>query len=184
MLDWNILKNEFEKLSQNVLEYLQNELQKINSGRINPNMFNHLMIDAYGQKTPLVQLGNVSVVDARQLLIKPYDINMLKTITKALCESEFKVNPQVADNCIRIIFPPLTEESRNDAVKKAKEYYNNALQKIRIIRQTIQSKYKKNPEVSNDDVRYYEDQLNKLTKSINDKLLNIFMDKEKKLLSL
>ena len=184
MLDWNILKNEFTRLSQNVFIYLQNELQKINSGRVNPNMFNHLKVDAYGQETPLIQLANISAVDARQLIIKPYDNNLLKIIVKTIAESEFKVNPIVNDNCIRIIFSPLTEETRNDAVKKAKEYYNTAVQKMRIVRQTIQSKYKKNPAISDDDVRYYEDQLNKLTKSANDELLKIFIAKEKKLLTI
>lgn len=184
MLDWNALKNEFIKSSKNIFVYLQNELQKINSGRVNPNMFNHLKVDAYGQKTSLIQLANVSSVDARQLIIKPYDNGLLKNIAKTLSESEFKVNPQINDNCIRIIFSPLTEEGRNSAVKKAKEYYNEAVQKMRILRQTIQSKYKKDSTISNDDIRYYEDQLNKLTKSANDELFNIFTAKEKKLLTL
>lgn len=184
MIDWNILKAEFERNAQGVYTYLQNEFQKINSGRVNPNMFNQLKVDAYGEKTPLIQLANVQAVDARQLLIRPYDRSLIKEIAKSLSESEFHVNPQVNPDCIRIIFAPLTEETRRESVKKAKEYYNQALQKIRSVRQDVQAKYKRAPDVSPDDVRYFEDQLNKISKEANKKLEEIFTSKEKSLMSL
>lgn len=184
MIDWNVLKAQFDKNAQNVFTYLQNEFQKINSGRVNPNMFNQLKVPAYGEMTPLLQLANVQAVDARQLLIKPYDRSLVKDIAKALAESEYKVNPQVNPDCIRIIFAPLTEETRKEAVKKAKEYYNQAVQKLRSVRQDVQAKYKKAPDVSDDDIRYFEDQLNKVTKEANKKLEDIFANKEKDLMSL
>lgn len=184
MLDWNVLKGIFDKGSQVVVTYLQNEFQKINSGRVNPNMFNQLKVPAYGEMTPLMQLANVQAVDARQLLIKPYDRSLIKDIAKALAESEYHVNPQVNPDCIRIIFAPLTEETRKEAVKKAKEYFNQAMQKLRAVRQEVQAKYKKAPDVSDDDIRYFEDQLNKITKEANKKLEDIFANKEKDLMSL
>ncbi len=184
MLDWNTLKAQFDKGSQQVVTYLQNEFQKINSGRVNPNMFNQLRVEAYGEKTPLMQLANVQAVDARQLLIKPYDRSLIKEVAKALAESEYHVNPQVNPDCIRIIFAPLTEETRKEAVKKAKEYFNQAMQKLRAVRQEVQAKYKKAPDVSDDDIRYFEDQLNKITKEANKKLEDIFANKEKDLMSL
>ncbi|MCQ3907318.1 MAG: ribosome recycling factor [Mycoplasmoidaceae bacterium] len=156
----------------------------MSSGRVNPNMFNQLKVDAYGDKTPLMQLANVQAVDARQLLIKPYDRSLIRDIAKALSESEYRVNPQVNPDCIRIIFAPLTEETRREAVKKAKEYYNQAVQKLRSVRQDVQAKYKKDPSVSDDDIRYFEDQLNKVTKEANKKLEDIFHNKEKDLMSL
>jgi len=183
-MEWNTLKAEFDRNSQSVFTYLQNEFAKINSGRVNPNMFNSLRVDAYGDKMPLMQLANVSAVDARQLMIKPYDRSLIKDIAKALAESEFKVNPQVNPDCIRIIFAPLTEETRREAVKKAKEYYNQAMQKMRAVRQEVQAKYKKAADVSDDDIRYFEDQLNKVTKEANAKLESIFNSKEKDLMSL
>ena len=179
-----MLKAEFDKNSQPVFTYLQNEFAKINSGRVNPNMFNQLKVMAYGELMPLIQLANVSAVDARQLMIKPYDRAIVKDIAKALAESEYKVNPQVNPDCIRIIFAPLTEETRRDSVKRAKEYYNQAVQKLRSVRQDVQSKYKKDPSVSDDDIRYFEDQLNKVTKEANAKLEKMFNDKEKDLMSL
>ncbi len=184
MVEWNILKAEFEKNAQGVYYYLENEFQKINSGRVNPNMFNQLRVDAYGDKLPLLELANVSAVDARQLLIKPYDRSLIRDIAKALAESEYHVNPQVNPDCIRIIFAPLTEETRREAVKKAKEYYNQAVQKLRGVRQDVQAKYKKDPNISDDDIRYCEDQLNKITKEANKKLDDIFKNKEKDLMSL
>ena len=184
MIEWKTLEAEFNQKAQTVYTYLQNEFQKINSGRVNPNMFNQLKVSAYGEMTPLMQLANVQAVDARQLLIKPYDRSLVKEVAKALSESEYRVNPQVNPDCIRIIFAPLTEETRRDAVKKAKEYFNQAMQKLRTVRQEVQSKYKKAPDVSDDDIRYFEDQLNKITKVANKKLEDIFAAKEKDLMSL
>lgn len=184
MLDWKTLNEEFDLGFLEIEEWLQKEFAKINSGRVNPNMFNTLKVQAYGEWTPLIQLANVSAVDARQLLIKPYDRSLIKDIAKALAESEFRVNPQVNPDCIRIIFAPLTEETRREAVKKAKEYFNTAKEKIRSVRQSVQAKYKKSAEVSDDDIRYYEDQLNKVTKTANTKLEEIFARKEKDLMSL
>lgn len=184
MIEWNNLKNEFDKNSQTVLTWLQNEFSKINSGRVNPNMFNQLKVNAYGEWTPLMSLANVQAVDARQLVIKPYDRSLIKDIAKALAESEYRVNPQVNPDCIRIIFAPLTEETRKEAVKKAKEHFNQAMQKVRNVRQDIQAKYKKAADVSDDDIRYFEDQLNKVTKEFNKKLEEVFARKEKDLMSL
>ena len=183
-MEWNMLKAEFDKNSQPVFTYLQNEFAKINSGRVNPNMFNQLKVQAYGEWTPLMQLANVQAQDARTLVIKPYDRSLIKDFAKALSESEYRVNPQVNPDCIRIVFAPLTEETRRDAVKKAKEYYNNAVQKLRSVRQDVQAKYKKAPDISDDDIRYFEDQLNKVTKEANAKLEAIFAAKEKDLMSL
>lgn len=184
MVDWKVLNEEFELGTLEVNEWLQNEFAKINSGRVNPNMFNNLKVQAYGEWTPLIQLANVSAVDARQLLIKPYDRGIIKDVAKALAESEYHVNPQVNPDCIRIIFAPLTEETRREAVKKAKEHFNTAKEKIRSVRQTVQAKYKKDKDISDDDIRYYEDQLNKVTKAANAKLEEIFAKKEKDLMSL
>jgi len=181
-MEWNQLKAEFDKNSQSVFTYLQNELAKVNSGRVNPNMFNQLMVDAYGDRMPLMQLANVSAVDARQLMIKPYDRSIIRDIAKALADSEYHVNPQVNPDCIRIIFAPLTEETRRDAVKKAKEYYNQAVQKLRSVRQDVQAKYKRADDISDDDIRYFEDQLNKVTKEANAKLEQMFKVKEKDLM--
>jgi len=184
MLDWKNLQEEFELGAMEVYEYLENELGKVNSGRVNPNMFNQLKVEAYGEMIPLQQLANTQAVDARQLMIKPYDRSLIKDIAKALANSEFHVNPQINPDCIRIIFAPLTEETRRESVKKAKEYFNQAKEKIRSVRQDIQAQYKKSDEVSDDDIRYFEDQLNKVTKEANAKLEEIFARKEKELMNL
>ena len=184
MIEWKELQDEFELNSEEVFEWLQNEYSKINSGRVNPNMFNGLKVDAYGAPTSLIELANTQAVDARQLLIKPYDRNLIKDIAKALAESNYGVNPQINPDCIRIIFAPLTEESRKVNVKKAKEYLEQAKIKIRNVRQDIQSQYKKLDNVSEDLIKYFEEELNKFTKLMNAKAEEIFEKKEKELMSL
>lgn len=183
-MEWKELEQEFNKNFNKVKQWLESEFLKIKSGRPNPNMFNEILVDAYGDKTPLFQLANISSVDAWQIIIKPYDKSLLKTIAKALAESKFAINPQINPDCIRIIFTPLTEEGRKEFVKKAKVLLENAKIKIRDIRQTIQPKYKKNKNISDDLVKYFEEELNKITKNANKTLEDLFTQKEKSLLSL
>lgn len=184
MIEWKDLQDEFKLNCEEVFEWLSNEYSKISSGRVNPNMFNNLKVEAYGSLTPLIELANTQAVDARQLLIKPYDRSIVKDIAKALTESNFNVNPQVNPDSIRIIFAPLTEESRRASAKKAKEYLEQAKIKIRNIRQDIQSQYKRADDISDDLLKYYEDELNKFTKLMNSKAEEIFEKKEKDLMSM
>ena len=131
MVEWIELKKEFEQNFAKIKLWLSEEFAKINSGRVNSNIFNRIKVDAYGQILPLMQLANISSIDARQLLIKPYDHNLLKEIVKAVAESEYRVNPQINSDSIRVIFPPLTEQTRKESVKKAKIYLEQAKIKIR-----------------------------------------------------
>lgn len=185
MMEWKELEQEFNNNFSKVNQWLDFEFSKIKSGRPNPNMFNDVLVSAYGgEKTPLFQLANISAVDAFQIIIKPYDKSLLKDIAKALTESKLEVNPQINPDCIRIIFSPLTEESRKEFVKKAKILLENAKVKVRDVRQTVQAKYKKNKELSSDTIKYFEDELNKATKNANKILEDVFAKKEKSLLSL
>ena len=97
------------KKAQFAFSYLESEFQKINSCRVNPNTFNQLKVLAYEQWILLIQLANVSAMDARSLIINPYDSNLIKVIAKALTESEYKVNHQIYPDCINVIFAPLTK---------------------------------------------------------------------------
>lgn len=184
MIEWIELKKEFEQNFAKIKLWLSEEFAKINSGRVNSNIFNHIKVDAYGQTLPLMQLANISSIDARQLLIKPYDHNLLKEVAKAIAESEYHVNPQINSDSIRVIFPPLTEQTRKESVKKAKIYLEQAKIKIRNIRQQIQAKYKKDNSISKDLVRYFEDELNLVTKNANKDVEQAFIKKEKDLMTL
>ncbi len=184
MIEWIELKKEFEQNFIKIKTWLSEEFAKINSGRINSNIFNHIKVNAYGQFLPLIQLANISSIDARQLSIKPYDHNLLKEIAKSIAESEYHVNPQISGDFIRVIFPPLTEETRKESVKKAKTYLEQAKIKIRNIRQQIQAKYKKDNTLAKDLVRYFEDELNLVTKNANKDVEQAFIKKEKDLMTL
>lgn len=184
MIEWETLKKEFELNFAKINTWLSEEFAKINSGRVNPHIYSHINVNAYGSLTPLFQLANISVVDARQLIIKPYDKNLVKEIAKALNESDHKINPQINFDSIRIVFPPLTEENRKENVKKAKLQLEQAKGKVRIIRQQIQAKYKKDNSLAKDLVHYFEDQLNIVTKNANNLLEESFNKKQKNLLSL
>jgi ribosome recycling factor len=131
----------------------------------------------------LNQIANLQIVDARQILIKPYDRNQLHDIAKAITTSPLNVNPQVNADNIRLIFPSQTEENRKQNVKKAKEVLEVAKTKLRNIRKNIQDQYKKVKDtVSEDLIRYFEDELNKITKTYNTKLEDIFSKKEQELM--
>jgi ribosome recycling factor len=131
----------------------------------------------------LNQIANLQIVDARQILIKPYDRTQLHDIAKAITTSQLNVNPQVNADNIRIIFPSQTEENRKQNVKKAKEILEIAKTKIRNVRKNVQDEYKKAKDtVSEDLIHYFEDELNKITKIYNDKLLNIYSHKEQELM--
>ena len=184
MIEWIELKKEFEQNFAKIKVWLSEEFAKINSGRVNSNIFNHIKVNAYGQTLPLMQLANISSIDARQLLIKPYDHNLLKEVAKAIAESEYHVNPQINSDSIRIIFPPLTEQTRKESVKKAKIYLEQAKIKIRNIRKQIQVKYRKDSSISKDLVHYFEDELNLITKNANADIEQAFIKKEKDLLTL
>lgn len=184
MIEWVELKKEFDQNFAKIKLWLSDEFAKINSGRINSNIFNHVKVNAYGQFLPLIQLANISSIDARQLLIKPYDPNLLKEVAKAIGESEHHVNPQINGDSIRVVFPPLTEETRKESVKKAKICLEQAKIKIRSIRQQIQAKYKKDNTLSKDLVRYFEDELNLATKDANKDIEQSFIKKEKDLMTL
>jgi ribosome recycling factor len=133
----------------------------------------------------LNQIANLQIVDARQILIKPYDRNQLHDIAKAITTSPLNINPQVNADSIRLIFPSQTEENRKQNVKKAKEILEGAKVKLRNVRKEVQDKYKKvKDSVSEDLIRYFEEELNKITKDYSSKLENIFVKKEQELMKI
>jgi ribosome recycling factor len=133
----------------------------------------------------LNQLSNMQIVDARQILIKPYDRSQLHDIAKAITASPLNISPQVNADNIRLIFPSQTEENRKQSVKKAKEILELSKQKLRDVRKDVQDIYKKIKDtVSEDLIRHFEDELNKITKTYNNKLEDIFNRKEKELMTI
>src|SRR5688500_2558579 len=116
------------------IAHLEAELTKIRAGKANPQMLDGIMVDYYGNPTPINQVGNISVLDARTLSIQPWEKNMLQPIERAIIASNIGINPQNDGNNIRLFLPPLTEERRRDLVKKCHAEGEHSKVSIRNIR--------------------------------------------------
>ncbi|MDE7433900.1 MAG: ribosome recycling factor [Mycoplasmoidaceae bacterium] len=163
---------------------MNNEFKKIRSGRVSLSILDSVKVNAYGEFMNLNQLANLQIVDARQILVKPYDRSQIHEIAKAIAAINLGVNPQVNPDNIRLIFPAQTEENRIQNVKKAKAVLEQTKEKIREIRKDIQATYKKLTGISEDVIHYFEEELNKLTKKYNNDIEAIFANKEKELMTI
>ncbi len=116
------------------MEHFESELLKIRAGKANPVMLDGIMVDYYGNPTPINQVGNLSAMDARTLTIQPWEKNMLQPIERAIIAANIGINPQNDGNIIRLFLPPLTEERRKELVKKSNNEGEQARISIRNIR--------------------------------------------------
>ena len=125
------------------MDYFESELVKIRAGKANPTMLDGIMVNYYGNPTPINQVGNLSAMDARTLTIQPWEKNMLQPIERAIIAANIGVNPQNDGNMIRLFLPPLTEERRRELVKKSGAEGEQAKIAIRNIRRDIIEQIKK-----------------------------------------
>ena len=151
---------------------LSSEYAGIRAGRANPHILDKIKVDYYGTPTPLQQVGNLSVPEARMIVIQPWDKSMIKEIEKAINMSDIGINPTNDGTCIRLVFPELTEDRRKELVKDVKKKGEAAKVAIRNIRRDGNDSLKKlskSDDISEDQIKDLEDQLQKLTdKSIKD----------------
>ncbi|WEK83129.1 MAG: ribosome recycling factor [Mycoplasma sp.] len=183
-MEWNTLKQEFETAANKVTNWLNQEYGLIRTGRVSLSIFDKVRVNAYGSEMKLNQVANIQIVNATQVIIKPYDKSQTQEILKGITVANLNVNPIVNPDSIRINFPPQTEESRKASVKQAKKLLEDAKIKIRSVRQDVQAMYKKLDSVSEDLIRYFEDELNKITKKYNSDLESRYNAKEKELMTL
>lgn len=155
----------YEEKMKKTLASLDGELGTIRAGRANPNVLNKIVVDYYGTPTPIQQVANVSVPEARIIQIQPWEKKMLKVIEKAIQVSDLGINPTNDGSTIRLIFPELTEERRKELVKDVKKKGEAAKVAIRNIRRDGIDAVKKlkGSEVSEDEMKDMEDDLQKLT---------------------
>ena len=153
-----------EKMKKSV-EFLQADYAGIRAGRANPHVLDKLRVDYYGTPTPIQQVGNVTVPEARIIQIAPWEKSMLKAIEKAILTSDLGINPTNDGNVIRLIFPELTEERRKDLAKEVKKKAEDGKVAVRNIRREGNDAFKKlgKTEVSEDEIKQLEDELQKLT---------------------
>ena len=153
-----------EKMTK-TMHSLQGELGAIRAGRANPHVLDKIVVDYYGSPTPIQQVANVSVPEARTIQIQPWEKSMLKAIEKAILVSDLGINPTNDGSSIRLIFPELTEERRKELAKDVKKKGEAAKVAIRNIRRDGNDAFKKlkGGEISEDGIKDLEDQLQKIT---------------------
>ncbi|MEJ7768198.1 MAG: ribosome recycling factor [Chitinophagaceae bacterium] len=141
--DLTLILVDTEDLMNKAITHLEAELGKIRAGKANPQMLEGIMVDYYGSFTPINQVGNISVMDARTLSIQPWEKNMLQPIERAIIAANIGINPQNDGNLIRLFLPPLTEERRKELVKRANGEGEQSKVAIRNIRRDSIEQIKK-----------------------------------------
>ena len=155
----------FEEKMKKTIGNLDGELSAIRAGRANPNVLNKIMVDYYGTPTPLQQVANISVPEARMIQIQPWEASLVKEIEKAIMMSDLGINPSDDGRVIRLVFPELTEDRRKELVKEVKKKAEGAKVAIRNIRRDANDAFKKlaKEDVSEDEIKELEEQTQKLT---------------------
>lgn len=139
----NIIEEEVLETMTKAIDHLETELIKVRAGKANPNLVDGLVVDYYGTPTPISQVGNITVADARTLNIQPWEKNMLQPIERAIIAANIGINPQNDGNIIRLFMPPLTEERRRDLVKRAQAEGEQSKIAIRNVRRDAMEQVKK-----------------------------------------
>ena len=159
--------------------------KKIRTGRATPSLLDSIKVNYYDKLTPLAQVASISIEDAKTLAISPWEKGIVQEIEKAISESELGLNPATSGETIRVILPDLTEETRRDFIKKAKDEAENAKVSVRNVRREGNSQLKdflKEKEISEDEERQGEEEIQKLTDLFVEKVDAALEAKEKDLL--
>ena len=184
-----MLKEEYkiyeEKMKKSI-DSVSADFASVRAGRANASVLDRIMVDYYGSPTPIQQIAAISSPDPRALVISPWDGTALKSIEKAIQNSDLGINPQNDGKCIRLTFPQLTEERRKELVKQIHKYAENGKVAVRNIRRDAMEAFKKKkkaPEITEDDLKQAEKDLQKLTDESCKKLDELLAKKEKELLA-
>ena len=155
----------YESKMTKTLESLEKELSTVRAGRANPHILDKITVDYYGAPTPLQQVANVTVPEARMIQIQPWEASLIKEIQKAILSSDLGLNPNTDGKIIRLVLPELTEERRKELVKDVKKKGEAAKVAVRNIRRDANDAYKKlaKQDVSEDEIKELEDKIQKLT---------------------
>lgn len=179
-----VLNNHEDKMKKTVA-YLKEDFATIRAGRANPKLLDKIFVEYYGASTPLNQLSNISVPEPRMLVIQPYDVTCIKDIEKAIMVSDLGINPANDGKIIRLMIPQLTEERRKELVKLVKKETESAKVTIRNERRDAMDKIKKMEkasEITEDDRKSAEKQVQDLTDKYIAELENMLKSKEKEVM--
>ena len=173
---------EFEAKMKKTTEVLSQDFASVRAGRANAAVLDQILVEYYGTPTPINQIASISTPDPRSLMIQPWDASSLKAVEKAILASDLGINPQNDGRVIRLVFPQLTEERRRDLAKQVRKY--DAKVAVRNIRRDAMEKFKaqkKSSEITEDDLKIAEKDLQKLTDDYVKKVDEIADKKEKEL---
>ena len=177
--------DEAKQLMEQSVTHVQQEFRKIRAGKASPNMLDGLMVEYYGNPTPINQTASITTPDARTIMVKPWEKNLLSEIERAIMNSDLGLNPQNDGELIRLNIPALTEERRQQLVKQAKTEAENGKISVRNVRKdtndNIKALLKEN--VSEDEVKRGEDSVQELTNQYTGKIDSVFQAKEKEIMT-
>lgn len=176
---------QFESQADKCIAFLKDEYANIRAGRANPHILDKIKIEYYGTMTPITQIANVSVPEARTLMIQPWEAKVLSEIEKAIQKSDLGLNPTNDGRVIRIMFPQLTEERRKEIVKNLKSTAENARINIRNARRDAIDHFKsleKKGELTKDALKGKENEIQKITDKKIQQIDDIFEKKEQEIL--
>lgn len=183
-----MLKDEYksyEERMKKTISYVAADFAAVRAGRANASVLDRIMVDYYGSPTPIHQIASIGSPDPRTLTIQPWDATAVKAICKAIQESDLGINPQTDGKMVRLAFPQLTEERRKDLVKQISKYAEGGKVAIRNIRRDAVENFKaqkKNSEITEDDMKIAEKDIQKLTDDMCKEIDALTEKKEKELL--
>ena len=175
----------YEHKMTKTLESLTKELVTIRAGRANPHILDKLTVDYYGTPTPLQQVANITVPEARMIQIQPWESSLIKEISKAILSSDLNLNPNSDGKIIRLVLPELTEERRKELVKDVKKKGEAAKVAVRNVRRDANDAFKKlaKQDVSEDEIKELEDQIQKITDKFVKEIEKAVEEKSKDILT-
>lgn len=177
---------EFETKMQKTIEVVKSDFASVRAGRANAGVLDKIQVEYYGVLTPLQQVASISSPDPRTLVIQPWDASLLKEIEKAIQTSDLGINPQNDGKLVRLSFPQLTEERRKELTKQVRKYGENGKVAIRNIRRDAMDQFKtqeKKGEITEDTLKDYEDDLQKLTDKYCKEIDTLVSAKEEELMA-
>lgn len=177
---------EFEDKMKKSIDALEEEFSTIRAGRANPHILDKIKVDYYGTPTGLQQVANISVPEARMIQIQPWESSLIKDIEKAILISDLGITPNNDGKVIRLVFPELTEDRRKELAKDVKKKGDNAKVAIRNVRRDANDAFKKQNkagEISDDELKNFEDEVQKLTDKYVNAIDKAIDDKTKEILT-
>jgi len=177
--------DDLEKKMQSTIDFFEKELNSLRTSRANPSMVNHILVEAYGSKTPIDQLGNISIPDPSTITLQVWDVSLIKNIENAILESNLGLNPQIDGQLIRLPIPKLSEERRKELTKIASEYAESSKITIRNIRRDFIDDNKrktKEENLSEDDLKKTLNHIQKITDNNINEIDRILEEKKKDIL--